>query len=78
MLEGNGAKIRDTLEALSAALKVGVDNKDAISNIVLRLNELTTILAENDQTIRDLSNRMTRCPACSPSIPPVCRRPSTS
>ncbi|MEU2038802.1 MlaD family protein [Nocardia niwae] len=60
MLEGDGVKIRDTLEALSAALKVGVDNKDAVSNIVLRLNELTTILAENDQTVRDFSNRMTQ------------------
>lgn len=60
MLDGNGAKIRDTLEALSAALKVGVDNKDAVSNIVLRLNELTTILAENDQTMREFSDRMTQ------------------
>ncbi|MFI5541766.1 MlaD family protein [Nocardia sp. NPDC051900] len=60
MLEGNGAKIRDTLEALSAALKVGVDNKDAISNIILRLNELTAILTENDQAVHDFSNRMTQ------------------
>ena len=60
MLDGNGARIRDTLNALSGALKVGVDNKDAISNIIVRLNELTTMLAENDQSVRDFSNRVTQ------------------
>jgi len=52
-------KIRETLDALSAALKVGVDNKDAISNIIIKLNELTTMLADNDQSVRDFSNRVT-------------------
>ncbi|SLH72499.1 virulence factor Mce family protein [Mycobacteroides abscessus subsp. abscessus] len=60
MLDGNGEKIRDTLNALSGALKVGVDNKDAISNIIIKLNELTTMLAENDQSVRDFSNRVTQ------------------
>ncbi|MBF6213634.1 MCE family protein [Nocardia puris] len=60
MLDGNGEKLRDTLNALSGALKVGVDNKDAISNIIIKLNELTTMLAENDQSVRDFSNRMTQ------------------
>lgn len=60
MLDGNGEKIRDTLNALSGALKVGIDNKDAISNIIVRLNELTTMLAENDQSVRDFSNRVTQ------------------
>ncbi|WP_043659853.1 MlaD family protein [Nocardia thailandica] len=59
VLNGNGQKIRETLDALSGALKVGVDNKDAISNIIIKLNELTTMLAENDQSVRDFSNRMT-------------------
>ncbi|MEU1998171.1 MlaD family protein [Nocardia gamkensis] len=60
MLDGNGAKIRDTLQALSDALKVGVDNKDAVANIIIRLNELTTMLAENDRSVRDFSDRMTQ------------------
>ncbi|WP_067780117.1 MlaD family protein [Nocardia amikacinitolerans] len=59
MLNGNGEKIRDTLNALSSALKVGVDNKDAVSSIIIKLNDLTAMLAENDQSVRDFSNRMT-------------------
>ncbi|MFI9507480.1 MlaD family protein [Nocardia sp. NPDC052566] len=60
MVNGQGEKMRDTLNALSGALKVGVDNKDAVSNIIVKLNELTTMLAENDQSVRDFSNRMTQ------------------
>ncbi|WP_039827498.1 MCE family protein [Nocardia testacea] len=60
MLNGQGAKLRDTLNALSSALKVGVDNKDHISNIIIKLNELTTMLAENDQAVRDFSNQATQ------------------
>ncbi|ONM49043.1 MCE family protein [Nocardia donostiensis] len=60
VLNGNGAKLRDTLNALSSALKVGVDNKDAISTIIIKLNELTTMLAENDQSVRDFSNQVTQ------------------
>lgn len=60
MLNGNGEKMRDTLNALSGALKVGVDNKDAVASIIVKLNELTTMLAENDQSVRDFSNRMTQ------------------
>lgn len=59
VLNGNGQKIRETLDALSSALKIGVDNKDAISNIIIKLNELTTMLADNDQSVRDFSDRMT-------------------
>ncbi|MGN2635132.1 MCE family protein [Nocardia takedensis] len=60
MLDGQGEKMRDTLTALSGALKVGVDNKDAISNIIIKLNELTTMLAENDQSVRDFSSGITQ------------------
>ncbi|GAA5046272.1 MlaD family protein [Nocardia callitridis] len=60
MLNGNGEKIRDTLNALSGALKVGVDNKDAVSSIIVKLNELTSMLAENDQSVRDFSDRTTQ------------------
>ncbi|MFC8381461.1 MlaD family protein [Nocardia sp. NPDC057272] len=59
VLNGNGQKIRETLDALSGALKVGVDNKDAIANIIIKLNELTTMLADNDQSVRDFSDRVT-------------------
>lgn len=60
MLNGQGEKMRDTLNALSGALKVGVDNKDAVSSIIIKLNELTTMLAENDQSVRDFSDKMTQ------------------
>lgn len=60
MLNGQGGKMRDTLAALSGALKVGIDNKDAVSTIIIKLNELTTMLAENDQSVRDFSNRVTQ------------------
>lgn len=60
MVNGQGEKIRDTLNALSGALKVGVDNKDAVSSIIVKLNELTTMLADNDQSVRDFSNKMTQ------------------
>lgn len=60
MAAGNGEKMRDTLNALSGALKVGVDNKDAVSNIIVKLNDLTTMLAENDQSVRDFSSQATQ------------------
>ncbi|WP_227997749.1 MCE family protein [Nocardia australiensis] len=60
MLNGQGEKMRDTLNALSGALKVGVDNKDAVSNIIVKLNDLTTMLSDNDQSVRDFSNKMTQ------------------
>ncbi|MFD8100219.1 MCE family protein [Nocardia fluminea] len=59
VLDGNGQTIRETLDALSSALKAGIDNKDAISHVIIALNELTTILADNDQSVRDFSDRMT-------------------
>ncbi|AHH22361.1 MCE family protein [Nocardia nova] len=60
MVNGQGEKIRDTLSALSGALKVGVDNKDAISTIIIKLNELTSMLADNDKSVRDFSNQVTQ------------------
>ncbi|TCJ89698.1 MCE family protein [Nocardia alba] len=59
VVNGNGQKIRETLDALSSVLEVGVDNKDAIAVIIIKLNELMTMLADNDQSVRDFSNRMT-------------------
>ncbi len=60
MVNGQGERIRDTLNALSGALKVGVDNKDAISTIIIKLNELTSMLADNDQSVREFSNKVTQ------------------
>lgn len=60
MMNGNGEKLRDVLNSLSGALKIGVDNKDAVSTIIIKLNELTTMLADNDQSVRDFSNRLTQ------------------
>ncbi|KAA0019438.1 MCE family protein [Antrihabitans cavernicola] len=58
-LSGNGDKIRNTLDALSSALKLGVDNKDAISNAIVKANELTQMIADNDQTVRQFSSGIT-------------------
>lgn len=57
-LAGNGEKIATTLDDLSAALAVGVDNKDAITDLVVTLSELTTLAAENDAQIRGFSQDM--------------------
>ncbi|MET8429057.1 MCE family protein [Nocardia sp. NPDC004860] len=63
MLAGQGEKLRDTLTALSGALKMGTDNKDAIAGIIVKLNELTTMLADNDQSVRQFSDHMTQLSA---------------
>lgn len=59
MLNGNGDKIRQTIEGLSGALKVGVDDKNAVANILIKLNDLTSMLADNDTQVEQFSNRMT-------------------
>ncbi|WP_067899290.1 MCE family protein [Nocardia vaccinii] len=60
MVDGRGAKIRDTLRALTGALRTGVDNRDAISQIIVQLNDLTSMLADNDQAVREFGNNVTR------------------
>lgn len=59
-LAGNGDKIRESIAALASSLQLGVTNRDAVSQIVIRLNEITQIIAENDQTVRDFSNQTTQ------------------
>ncbi|RDI45266.1 MCE family protein [Nocardia mexicana] len=59
LLDSNGDKIRETLNALSSAFEVGLANKDQISSAIVELNDLTTIVADNDQTVRDFSARLT-------------------
>ncbi|MEV6061575.1 MCE family protein [Nocardia asteroides] len=60
LLDGNGDRIRETLAALSGAFEVTLANKDQISNAIVRLNDVTQILAENDATVRDFSARLTQ------------------
>ncbi|MEU3472052.1 MCE family protein [Rhodococcus sp. NPDC006774] len=57
-LTGNGAKIRSTLDDLSAALAVGVDNKDSLTRLITSVSELTRVAAENDTQIRGFSTDM--------------------
>ncbi|WP_433576897.1 MCE family protein [Nocardia brasiliensis] len=59
LLDGNGDKLRQTLDAMSAAFEVSLANGDQISNTIVKLNEITQIIAENDQTVRDFSGRLT-------------------
>lgn len=63
LLNGQGEKLRDTLAALAGALNTGTANKDAIASIIIKLNELTTMLADNDQSVRDFSDRVTQMSA---------------
>ncbi|MFG1789876.1 MCE family protein [Nocardia sp. NPDC049149] len=59
LLDGNGDKLRATLDAMSSAFEVSLANGDQISNTIVKLNEITQIIAENDQTVRDFSGRLT-------------------
>jgi len=58
-LNGNGDKLRDTIQSLSTALQIGIDNRDAVTDSIVKLNELTTIVAENDQSLREFSSNVT-------------------
>ncbi|KAF0845473.1 MCE family protein [Nocardia caishijiensis] len=59
LLDGNGDRLRATLDELSAAFEVTFANKDQIANAIIRLGEITQIIADNDQTVRDFSGRIT-------------------
>lgn len=59
MLDGNGDRIRETLDALAGAFEVTLANRDQISSTIVELNELTAVVAGNDQTVRDFSARLT-------------------
>ncbi len=60
VLEGNGDRLRESIDALATTVQLGVTNRDAVSNAIVKLNELTQIIAENDRTVRDFSNQTTR------------------
>ncbi|MEU1204150.1 MCE family protein [Nocardia sp. NPDC005825] len=59
LLNGNGDKLRQTLDQLSGAFEVTFANKDQISNTIVKLNDITQVIATNDQTVRDFSGRLT-------------------
>lgn len=59
LLNGNGDRLRETLDALSSAFEVTFANKDQISNTIIKLNEITQIIAQNDQSVREFSGRLT-------------------
>ncbi|GGK34037.1 MCE family protein [Nocardia camponoti] len=59
LLDGNGDRLRTILDQLSGAFEVTLANKDQISNTVIKLGEITQVIAENDQTVRDFSGRLT-------------------
>lgn len=59
LLDGNGDRIRETLDALASAFEVSLANTDQISNTITKLTEITTVLAENDTTVREFSARLT-------------------
>lgn len=59
MLDGNGDRIRETLDALATTFDVTLANRDQISRTIVELNDLTTMIAGNDQTVRDFSGRLT-------------------
>ncbi|MCX5045582.1 MCE family protein [Aldersonia sp. NBC_00410] len=59
LLDGNGDKLKHTLDDLSAAFKVTLANKDQISNTLVKLNDITSIVADNDATVREFSGTIT-------------------
>ncbi len=59
VLDGNGDRLRATLDALAGAFEVTTANSDQISNAIVKLTEITQLVAENDQTVRDFSGRLT-------------------
>ncbi|QIS21988.1 MCE family protein [Nocardia terpenica] len=60
LLNGNGDRLRETLDSLSSAFRTTLANKDQISDAVVKLEEVTQIIADNDQTVRDFSGRLTQ------------------
>ncbi|RMI30321.1 MCE family protein [Nocardia stercoris] len=59
LLDGNGDKLRATLDALSSAFQVTFANKDQIADTIEKLNEITQVIADNDVTVRDFSGSLT-------------------
>lgn len=59
LLNGNGDKLRQTLDDLASAFQTTLANKDQISETIIKLNDITQVIAKNDTTVRDFSGRLT-------------------
>lgn len=59
VLNGQGDHLREIINDLGTSLRIGVNNKDAVGNIIVNLNELTQVVAENDSSVRELSRSLT-------------------
>lgn len=57
---GNGDKLRVALDALSKAGKLGADNGDALTSIIVSLSALTTALTDNYPKMKQFSASMTQ------------------
>ncbi|MBY4571395.1 virulence factor Mce [Gordonia sihwensis] len=57
---GNGEKLRQALDALSKAGKLGADNGDALMSIIKSLSTLTTALTDNYPKMQQFSSSMTQ------------------
>ncbi|HZE66120.1 MAG TPA: MCE family protein [Sporichthyaceae bacterium] len=58
-LKGNGLKIHQSIEGLSAAIGTLADNRDDISGLVRSLDGLAGAFARNDATVRAFSKNVT-------------------
>ncbi|MBM7367141.1 MCE family protein [Gordonia hydrophobica] len=57
---GNGERLREALDALSKAGKLGADNGDALTSIISSLSKLTTALTDNYPKMKQFSASMTK------------------
>lgn len=57
---GNGDKLRQALDSLAKAGKLGADNGDALMSIITSLNTLTTALTDNYPKMKQFSASMTQ------------------
>jgi len=57
-LEGNGANLQATLDGLSKVASALADNRDDLFTTLVHLQEFTTMLAQSDQQLRSLNQRL--------------------
>ncbi len=57
-LKGNGAALHDTLHGLSEAITTLSDNRTDLFGTITNLQQFTTVLAQNDSTVREFNGRL--------------------
>jgi len=57
-LKGNGAALHDTLHGLSQAISTLSDNRTDLFGTITNLQQFTTVLAQNDSTVREFNGRL--------------------